>query len=90
MPIDFATIESALAQGLSFIERLVPLAALGGPVAAGIGAAVGEIAALGDQVLVAVEGEQAILSAPDLASVQGLVAKLRAANDALAAQIAAS
>lgn len=88
--MDWSTIESALAKGLDFINELAPAAAAGGPVAGGIGEVIGKIAAFAATALEDAQNEQTVISESDLVSIQVSATAIQAANDKLAADIAAS
>lgn len=88
MTITIQQIEDALSEGLSLVSKLAPLAALGGPVAASIGAVVGQIASTGAAVLSAVENDATIIGSGDLTKIRALQAQLQTANAGLAAQVA--
>lgn len=88
--MNLADIEAALETGLSYVQKLAPLAALGGPAAAAIGGTVATIAETASTVLAQVEGDAAIIASGDLTRIRELEKALQADNDALAAQIDAS
>lgn len=90
MSITLAQVESALESGLDLVSELAPLAALGGPAAASIGATVGQIAGAAAAIVTAVSNDETIIAGGDVSSIQALQAQLEAANTELAAQIAAS
>jgi hypothetical protein len=83
-------VENALNGGLQLIEKLAPLASLGGPTAASIGTIVAELATVASNILAQVESDASIIAGGNLAAIQALAQKLQAANAKLAAQIAAS
>lgn len=88
--ITLTQIETALEDGLAFVQKFAPLAALGGPAAGAIGNAIGEIAGAAAAILPQVQGDAAIIGSGDVAKITALQGQLQAANASLAAQIAAS
>ncbi|HEY5411106.1 MAG TPA: hypothetical protein VIJ94_10315 [Caulobacteraceae bacterium] len=90
MGLNLQQIESALETGLKYVQEIAPLAALGGPAAAAIGATVAQVAGMATEVLTAVENDAAIIASGDLTKIRALEASLQAENKQLAAQIAAS
>jgi hypothetical protein len=90
MTITLTEVEAVAEQGLALVSQLAPLAALGGPAAGAIGVLVGQVASTVDTLVTQVSGDAAIIATGNLANIQALQAKLQAANETLAAQIAAS
>lgn len=88
--MNWSSIETALSDVAAVVEKLAPLASAipgVGTAAAGI---IGAGATFASEALTALENEQAVISATDLASIQASAAKIQAANDTLAATIAGS
>jgi hypothetical protein len=90
MSMTLAQAEVLLEEGLAFVSKIAPLAALGGPAAGAIGLVVGNIAAMGATLLAQVSSDAAIIASGDLSKITALQNQLQAANSTLAAQIAAS
>lgn len=92
MPFTFklTEIEEAVAQGLNLVAKLAPLAALGGPAAAAIGATVGSVATTASELLAAVEGDAEIIASGDLTKIREMVAVIQAENKQLVGRMAAS
>ena len=90
MTITLANAEAILEEGLAFVTKVAPLASLAGPEGAAIGAIVGQIASLADNLLAEVSSDAAIIQTGDLSKITALQQSLQSANATLAAQIAAS
>lgn len=90
MTINWTAIENAVAKGLALVNELAPLGAAAGPVGAEAATIVGNVASFASAALAAAQNEQAVINATDLASLTVLQKQIQDANDALAAQIAAS
>lgn len=88
--MNWTAIESALEQGLNFISELAPAASAAGPLGASIGAVVGKVTRFASDAIAAAEQEADVIGEDNLANLKALQAKIQAANDVLAAQIAAS
>jgi hypothetical protein len=87
--VTVAQVETGLTTALQLAQDLAPLAALGGPSAAAVGAAVAQAAAVAEAVVPQVLSDAEILRTGDPAQIKALQAQLQTANAALAAQIAA-
>ena len=90
MAITLSQVESALEEGLAFVQQISPLASLGGPAAAAIGTVVGDIAGVADTLLTTVAGDASIIAGGNVAAITALQVQLQAANATLVAQIEAS
>lgn len=85
-----AEVEAALEQGLTFVQLLSPIAALGGPAAGSVGTIVGNIAGLAATLLPQIENDATIIASGDTTKIKALQVQLQAQNAILAAQIDAS
>ncbi len=90
MTINWTAIESAVADGLSLVNKLAPLAAVLGPVGVEAASVAGKVATFASAALTAAQEEQAVISATDLASLTVLQKQIQDTNDQMAAVIAAS
>lgn len=90
MTIDWKAIATGLDHVLKAVEAVAPEAAIAGPQAAAIGAFVGGAASFADSLLGLAQQAGVVLTSNDLATIQAATAKLRLANNAVAAQIAAN
>jgi hypothetical protein len=90
MAINLAQVENALETGLVLVQKLAPLAALGGPAAGAIGEVVSKLAGAAAQIVPAVENDATIIAGGDPAQIRALQAQLQQQNVALAQQIADS
>lgn len=89
--MNLSDIEAGLEKGLDFVKTWAPIAStLGGPAAAAIGTAIGQVAGLAEQVIPAIENDVTIIGSGDLTKIKALQAQLQQENASLAAQIAAS
>lgn len=85
-----ATIIANVAAGLTFIEALAPIASGLGPVGATAATVAEAVASFAMDLLNTYQADQAALSSEDVATIKALVVKTQAANDKIAAIIAAS
>lgn len=83
-------IETSLEAGLLFVQKVAPLAALGGPAAAAIGATVAQVAGIAATILPQIETDADIIGSGDVTRIRQLQAQLEAENAALNAKVAAS
>ena len=90
MAIDWPTIEKDIGAVASVVAKLAPYASVAGPVGATAGGIISAAAGFAAAALTALENEQAVVSASDLASIHASAAKIQAANDTLAGKIAGS
>lgn len=88
--MDINQLSGALRNGLAVVQALAPLAALGGPTAAGAASIAATLADIGQNLLDKVEDGSIVATSDDAATVKGLLAEIRAENDQLAQRIAAS
>jgi hypothetical protein len=84
--VDLASIEAGLETGLEWVKELAPLAALGGPAAAAIGATVSQVAGMAETVVEQVSGDAAIIAGGDVTKITALRDQLQAENATLTAQ----
>lgn len=89
-PVNWASVIAGLETGLATVEQLAPLAALGGPQAAAIGALAASAAGVAESLLAHATDAQTVIQSSDLAQIQTITAALQAQNNQLSIQIAGS
>lgn len=88
--MQFADWITALQKGVTFIEGVLPMAALGGPQAAAVAGVISAVAGVVDQALAHANDAANLVSAKDLATVRAIQKTVQDAGDALAALVDAS
>lgn len=88
--VDWSAVVAGLETGLSAVQQLAPIAALGGPQAAAIGTLAASAAGVAESLLAHASDAQTVIESSDLAQIQSITAALQAQNNATSVQIAAT